>query len=387
MISSFKKAITLSKQIAASLLRDKKPTHLEETDLFSDEDKQYILKYLTKEDLIKQRLALGGQIDEKADREKILKKISAPVRKLAVWHYAAAAVLFIGLATTYFFKGELFQTQQTPPAVVDIIEAGINKATLTREDGEVVTLQEGTAYQSKNVISNGNQIVYNTSKNKELEVAYDYLTIPRGGQFFIQLSDSTKVWLNSESRLKYPVAFPEGKTREVELVYGEAYFEVSHSTEHGGADFKVYYKGQEIQVLGTEFNVKAYKDDTNAYTTLVKGRVAVSYQGKKEVLAPEQQSSLNLSTGELTVTEGDINTAVAWKRGLFMFKSKSLKEIMKVLERWYDVEILIQNRELEVIEFKGTLSRNQNLEEILNLFKNAMYINSYQVNNKTITIN
>src|SRR5690606_21483982 len=110
----------------------------------------------------------------------------------------------------------------------------------------------------------GDELVYDSdSKIKDTENGpiYNYLTIPRGGHFFVQLSDGTQVWLNSESKLKYPVKFQNGKTREVELVYGEAYFKVSPSTGHNGSSFHVLTKFQEVDVLGTEFNIKAYNGE------------------------------------------------------------------------------------------------------------------------------
>ena len=148
------------------------------------------------------------------------------------------------------------------------------------------------------------------------------------------LSDGTKVWLNSESQLKYPVAFNDGETRQVELVYGEAYFDVSPSTAHKGARFKVFNQSQEVEVLGTEFNIKAYKDETNIYTTLVEGKVAISAAGKNQILKPNQQSNLNLETGSIEITTVDVYNETTWIDGIFSFENKPLKEILKVLSRW-----------------------------------------------------
>ena len=156
----------------------------------------------------------------------------------------------------------------------DIITTGSDKAVLTLEDGSNIELEKGKAFKTNVVNSNGEKLVYN--KTNQTKITYNYLTIPRGGQYFVKLSDGTEVWLNSESQLKFPVAFIKGQTREVTLVYGEAYFAVSPSTNHNGATFKVMNQGQEVEVLGTEFNIKAYKDEINIYTTLVEGKVTVS---------------------------------------------------------------------------------------------------------------
>src|SRR5690606_19087608 len=196
------------------------------------------------------------------------------VRKLKIvrnWSYAAAASIILFISISYIVKNHFNSQLEVSPAVVEqenSIQSGTDKATLTLEDGSEVALEKGTQYQNQNVSSNGQEIVYNMASASK-EIAYNYLTIPRGGQFYVTLSDGTQVWLNSDSKLKYPVSFVEGESRQVELLYGEAYFEVSHSTEHQGANFKVFHSGQEVEVLGTEFNVRAYKEESNVFTTLV----------------------------------------------------------------------------------------------------------------------
>jgi ferric-dicitrate binding protein FerR (iron transport regulator) len=200
------------------------------------------------------------------------------------------------------------------------------------------------------------------------------------------LSDGTKVWLNSETQLKYPVSFTDSESRQVELVYGEAYFEVSPSTEHKGADFKVFHDHQEVQVLGTEFNIKAYKDETNIYTTLVEGKVAVNYNGNNQILAPNQQSNLNTENNNITMAMVDVYRETSWTQGVFIFKKKPLKKIMEVLSRWYDMEVVFENKELENVIFSGTFNKKHSIEDILTAIKNTKFINNYEINNKTIVI-
>ena len=143
-----------------------------------------------------------------------------PLYRKAFFKYAVAASVVLLVTFTTIFN------QQKPNVVVaavpNKIEVGTDKATLTLEDGSTVVLEKGKAYTNKNVNSTGKELLYNTSNSESKKVAYNYLTIPRGGQFAITLSDGTKVWLNSETKLKFPVSFTEGKTRTVELVYGEA---------------------------------------------------------------------------------------------------------------------------------------------------------------------
>lgn len=306
------------------------------------------------------------------------------------WYKYAAAAIVVGVLTmTYFFKESLFHSPvEVTPQIVStntVITPGTDKATLTLEDGSVVTLEKGNSITTKNANSNGENIVYKDGKSKTNEIGFNYLTIPRGGQFHLVLADGTKVWLNSETQLKFPVSFIDGAVRKVELVYGEAYFEVSPSTKHKGSKFKVLNKSQEIEVLGTEFNIKAYKDEANIYTTLVQGKVSIKTELTKKVLKPSEQSNLNLNTNGIQVSVVDVYSEISWKDGVFSFKGKPLKDIMKVISRWYDVEVIFENKNLESIKFKGTLEKSQSIDEILSIMK-SYSINNYEINNKTIIL-
>lgn len=304
-----------------------------------------------------------------------------------IFKYAAAAVIFFGLG--YFFQNEASKKpiETTPIFVNNKIQSGTNKATLTLENGHQIVLDNEIPFQTKNANSNGKELTYEAAKKKTKKIAYNYLTIPRGGQFFVKLSDGTQVWLNSESQLKYPIAFPKGNTREVELVYGEAYFDVSPSTDHNGSKFKVLNESQEVEVYGTEFNIKAYKEDSAIYTTLVEGKVAVSNALTKQTLIPNQQSRIDLKNKkDITVSFVDVYGEISWKKGFFSFKSKSLKEIMIVLSRWYDFEVVFDRPDIENVKFNGVLSKNDNIEDILTVIKNMKSINAYEIKDKKIII-
>ncbi len=246
-------------------------------------------------------------------------------------------------------------------------------------------MANGKPLETQNAVSNGEEIVYSNVNESVAEIKYNYLTIPRGGQFSVKLSDGTQVWLNSESQLKYPKVFPKGITRQVELLYGEAYFDVSPSSENQGAKFIVHHKQQEVQVLGTEFNIKAYGDESNVFTTLVEGRVAVTSGRNRKNLRPNQQSNLNVDSGEMTVATVDVYNEISWKDGVFSFVDMPLNDIMKVISRWYDVEVVFENRDLGSVQFIGTLEKNQSIEEILSIMQSTT-INSYEIKGKTITI-
>lgn len=275
---------------------------------------------------------------------------------------------------------------ETPAVAHKEILIGSDKATLTLEDGSVIALEKGKSYTKGNVSSNGEKLIYNSKEKKIAAIANNLLTIPRGGQFFVQLADSTKVWLNSESQLKYPVAFVDGETRQIELVYGEAYFEVSPSTKHKGAKFKVKTQNQNVEVIGTEFNIKAYRDETAIYTTLVKGVVAVNNSNQKRILSPNEQSKITDYNGTISVADVDVYNEISWRKGLFVFKGKPLKDIARVLSRWYNVDIEFADPALGNVKFNGVLNKNQKLEDILTTIKNINFINAYEKKDNKIII-
>lgn len=302
----------------------------------------------------------------------------------------AAAILVVGLMVSgYFFKDQVLgSTTSTSPQITNthIIEPGSQKAILTLEDGAQIVLQKGEVFATQKVKSNGEEIVYTSQTPKAQTSVYNHITVPRGGEFTIKLSDGTQVWLNSESQLKYPVAFQDGQTRVVELVYGEAYFDVSPSTNHQGSKFKVMHNSQNVEVYGTEFNIKAYRDETNIYTTLVEGSVGVFHKTEEKKLVPGQQSNLDIATSAFSVKKVDVYNELSWKEGVFSFERMPLKDIMKVLSRWYDFNVMFASKDVETEKFIGVLGRDQNIEDILSSIKGSGIIKNYKINDNEKTI-
>ncbi len=357
--------------------------------LKKDEHKQVFKSY------IKTNYAMDintNQFDTEKAKKEYLNKIRRDKKVMhkfkihKVLKYAAAAVIVFSMG--FFFQQKIIKTpvDNTPIIVNNIIEPGIDKATLTLADGSNVTLKKGQLYEVNNISSNGKKITYKARDKNPKEIVYNYLTIPRGGQFQITLSDGTKVWLNSESKLKYPVTFIDGETRQVELVYGEAYFDVTSSTKNKGTKFKVFNQSQEIEVLGTEFNIKAYKDESNIYTTLVEGKVSLNISSGSEILIPNQQSNLNIINNTISIVNVDVYDETSWRGGLFSFKSKSLKEIMTVLSRWYNMDVTFAEKRLEKVIFTGVLGKEQDIEEILMTIKNFGIMKSYEINNEELIL-
>ncbi|RAV28488.1 FecR family protein [Sinomicrobium soli] len=311
---------------------------------------------------------------EQADRTRKISGKTFPFSRL--WAVAASMVVLLS-AGWYFYR--YVQDAGSPE---DRIEAGSSKAVLTLSDGSEVLLQQGTDYISGRASSDGTSVIYRHAVAPEKEMAYNELTIPRGGEFFLLLSDSTKVWLNSETRIRYPESFTDGKPREVALLYGEAYFEVSPAAKHGGNSFKVRTKNQEIEVLGTQFNITAYPEDHGVTSTLIEGEVAVTAGNVRKELQPGQQA-VAAKNNTITVKEVEVFTYTAWKEGYFGFRSKPLAEVMNTLSRWYDVNIIIENPELEKIRFNGMLDRKQSIKEILSMIDHDI---RFDIRERNITI-
>lgn len=335
------------------------------------------------------------------DKEKMMAPLLQQIRREKTLFYRlktpafaryAAAAVFIGVvATTYFLwnnKADTGSVASSVPVVVNNhIEPGKEYAVLTLEDGTEKILGEGAvAYQSAHAQAAADGIVYKDNAVASGEVGYNSLTVPRGGQYKVTLADGTQVWLNADSRLRYPVEFKKGESRTVELVYGEAYFDVSPSTQHQGADFKVMHDALQVKVLGTEFNVRAYKTHPEVYTTLVEGKVAISVPGKAEQLLPDQQAIFTPAQQTLVVKAADALNEVAWKDGAFNFERASMKDIMEVLERWYDMEVVFDNSALQQKRFNGSILRKSSIEDVLLVLRSNKCINTYEINNKTITL-
>ena len=158
------------------------------------------------------------------------------------------------------------------------------------------------------------------------------------------------------------------------------------STAHNGATFKVFNKAQEIEVLGTEFNIKAYKDENNIYTTLVAGKVAIRHEGEKQNLIPNQQSNVNLLENSLSVSVVNVSYEISWKAGVFNFEHKSLKDIMKVLSRWYNMDVIFENKNLENAKFNGLINKRYPIKDILSVLQSSNIINTYEINNNTLIL-
>lgn len=287
-------------------------------------------------------------------------------RRYVTW--AAAASLLL-LVATGIYRWQQFRIPIPMAAKYDVAPGG-SKAVLQLADGSRITLDSASRQQ----IQLGNataqqvngQLNYGPAVN-DATAGINVLTTPRGGQFQVVLPDGTRVWLNAASSLSYPTAFT-GKERLVE-VSGEAYFEVAHDAHK---PFRVKINKQEnyIDVLGTHFNVNAYTDESAIRATLLEGRIRFG-AGKTVVLAPGQQAILPAGTTAPTVLKSvDTSAVMAWRSGLFNFEGQHLREVMRQLSRWYNIEV-VYDQEVPDVVFGGKILRNVNLTQLLKILTDA----------------
>ena len=301
--------------------------------------------------------------------------------------FAASIILLVGISlfNQFYFNETII--------IRDPIVIGTDKAVLTLENGDQVILEKGQKFQNKTLNSDGKELSYSiknrsSSNFKNEKIASNFLTIPRGGQFSLNLEDGTKILLNSDSKIKYPVKFIKGKKRQVELLYGEAFFDVSSSKNNNGSEFIVSTKTQKINVLGTKFNVKSYSEDDIITTTLVEGKVKVENGENQILLFPNQQSKVDSNSAIIDVSDVDVSQQISWIKGLFSFNDTSLENIMHTLSRWYDLEFIFKSANQKNFIFSGILERTKSIEDILFIIEKTSSSNeiNFEINNKTIII-
>lgn len=294
------------------------------------------------------------------------------------WFQIAAAVLIIICSGIYFLpvgkkvKETVKNEIKQPP--INSISPGTDMAVLTLSDGQKIILDSthnGTiAVQgnSKIVKNNNGQIVYDSEARPADtgSTVFNTVVTPRGGQFRVVLPDGTNVWLNAASSVRFPVQFTGGE-RKVEIS-GEAYFEV---VKNAAKPFKVILNGsEEIQVLGTHFNVMAYKDEESIKTTLLEGSVKITNGGQVSLLKPGQQAVTARDGKTVILSNVDTDHEIAWKNGLFDFDNDNLQEIMRQLSRWYNVEV-IYSGEIPSGHYVGSVRRQAGITQVLKMLELA----------------
>ena len=343
------------------------------------------------------RVQFADILDKDVAWDKVVSKLKQPLHKIesnnkqaskvkhlkltqTVLKYAAILILFISLG--YIYRSNFLNTSKN-------IVIPAESITLQLENGNIQIINEDGSNRivdSKgNIVGkqNGSQLVYSNNTKKE-NLVYNTLKVPYGKRFEIQLSDGTKVQLNAGTSLKYPVSFLKGQNREVFLV-GEAFFSVAKDKKH---PFIVNTENLNIEVLGTEFNVSSYPEDSNSDVVLVEGSVGMYTDNKslKEstILTPGIKGSLSKKSQNIKTEKVNTLIYTSWRQGGLFFRNMTFKNIAKKLERQYNIKIIIENKLLENEIFNANFNEEP-IENILS-YLNDSYNIEYTIRDNVITI-
>lgn len=316
----------------------------------------------------------------------LFQKPKPHIFKTTWFRYAASIIILLGIGSYLWNKSSKIETQvskivQTDTVTKDILPGG-NRAILTLSDGRKIELTENTINISEsgmNIQNTDGRLTYGKAK----QIVFNTMSVPRGGQYQVVLPDGTAVWLNSGSSLRYPTLF-NGSERIVEIS-GEAYFEVAKDSRK---PFKVKInlpggEWEEVEVLGTHFNINAYYDEPVIKTTLFEGSVKVNRSGRSSYIKPGQQSQSSPSDQIKIVDNANLEEVIAWKEGRFQFENADIHYVMRQLARWYDIEVSYSQNISK--HFDGTIPRDSNLLNVLNMLELTGEVN-FKVEGKKVLV-
>lgn len=346
------------------------------------------------QDLQQKDLAERKQQIKQLHPEKSWKQLERQIHFKRNNHYLTifkyVAILLLILSTGLYYYSQRFTTDKpfTLTVTANIPVPGSTKAILILESGEEIELTSGQNFclqQDTNIqiLNTDNILRINISDSiSPLKENYSTLSVPKGGEYRIVLSDGSKVWLNSDSRLRFPSPF-SGDKRTV-FLEEEAYFEVAHDTQK---PFVVSTEDMSIRVLGTKFNVKAYAEDEAVYTTLVSGSVRTNNKQStySTLLSPNEQCIYYPGNNRMETRKIDPQTFLGWVQGRFIFENETLEEILKQLGRWYDTEIFYQNPRVAKYRFTGNVDRFDQISTLLHMIEKT-YPVSFTINGRTIVV-
>ena len=307
------------------------------------------------------RVAYGRFLQKKYQQRRKRRFLINMARVAAVaLPFVIALVLYVGLNRE--------EEQMVRPSLASNILPGTSKAVLTLANGQMIPL--GKEATDSTIITDGTQIsasgsgVTYASGVESESVVYNKLEIPRGGEFCLTLSDGTRVWLNSETSIQYPVAFG-AKERRV-FVQGEAYFEVAKDAKK---PFTVQFMSSSVTVLGTSFNIRAYPEEKQSQTTLAEGSVRIYSPGSSMLLKPGEQVEVNALSGEMVKREVEVKSFTSWKDGRFVFEQQPLEDIMRTLERWYDIRVIFKDEGAKRISLSGNMKRYGDFSQVMKMLQ------------------
>lgn len=295
-----------------------------------------------------------------------------------------AALFILPLGVALFLLLHAGKQEETGFTMAETgILPGTQKAFLVTNEGKTVSLENDVqsveAVGGVMVKNDANVLIYSDSVVGAGN-AENQLIVPKGGEYSIQLSDGTRVWLNSASELRYPVHFT-GDCRKVYLK-GEAYFQVAPDRQKA---FIVVADQLQVKVYGTEFNINT-RVAKCVQTVLVNGSVSVrNGQMPEQKLLPNQMAEYNRITGKIAITEVDVDNYIGWKSGIYVFEDRTVEQIMDELSLWYDVDVFFMNNSARNSRFSGSLPRYREIDEMLSVIEKTSRVN-FEVKGRTITV-
>ena len=317
--------------------------------------------------------------DDKMDWSAVLQTSFRRRRVIRMYRACAVAgiVLLLGV-------GGLFLMQKPEKTRVIIARVQPHEVKLNTASGKSYSLDlAGDIITEETVLkSDGKKLMFEAREQANGKVEWNTVDVPRGGTYNVELSDGTEVFLNAESILRFPNSFEEGTCREI-WIDGEAYFKVKRDEAH---PFVVHTGNIEVEVLGTEFNVRDYPEEHRVVTTLVNGSVQFTGKDKKKVvLEPGFQVIADSLTGTWDVREVNLKEYVGWRNGLYVFSHLTLEELMRVIERNYDVTVFFANEECKRLVFSGDLQKYETVEHFLRFIETGGDVR-FVVKERTITV-
>ncbi len=321
-----------------------------------------------------------------ADFDKCIKQDKGHRRKMQriIYRIVASLIVLLTIGGGIFILREKKTNIQQYTDVVQSIVAGDSKAIVLLSNGERVDIEvlaDSLQYELEGLAVEKDSGIIKYSATAGKDSVYNTIIIPRGGEYQVELSDGTKVWLNAESKLRIPIVFA-GSERRV-FLSGEAYFDVAKDVTK---PFIVETDMGRVKVYGTEFNVRNYTSDKQLKTTLIEGSIGFSNNRIDEVeLKPGYQLILTKENISPRIERVKISNEIAWKYKRFCFENSTFESIAKDVERWYDVEIVFINPNLKKLEFSGNLSRYEEITTLLRYFEECADI-KFLIDKRVVTV-
>lgn len=354
-----------------------------------DDYKQLLDDYMKKSDKVSLPDADVHHVDWNHMYQNIVANKKERSKTAIIISLAKKLTIAASLAIVGYLGYNIYNKQMAPQPAVQIAKTdllpGGDKAILKLADGSEIVLndaQNGTlTQQGASNINKSDEgfIEYAVNDEEEQKVYTNTLSTPRGGQYRLMLPDKSLVWLNAESSITFPTAFV-GNQRKV-TVTGEVYFEVSKDKTK---PFIVESGQANVEVLGTHFNVNLYPNEESAAVTLLEGSIKLNHNNASKILVPGQQAVFDANSSRILLKNVDVDNVVDWKNGLFIFEDASIKDVMRQVERWYDVDVKYVGK-TPSIKFNGVVSRNNNVSKLLKLLQAAGNV-AFNINNKTIEV-